>query len=100
MGQKIIPELIFAYGQTGSGKTYTMNGPKDNPGVNLRALKHLFKISEERSPQFQYKIKVSIFEIYNENINDLIPGAEDVLNVNAKSKSKKTKKDKQKKKKA
>merc|ERR1711994_662841 len=43
---------IFAYGQTGSGKTYTMNGPKENPGVNLRALKHLFKISEERSPQF------------------------------------------------
>merc|ERR1711997_42113 len=86
---------IFAYGQTGSGKTYTMNGPKENPGVNLRALKHLFKISEERSPQFQYKIKVSIFEIYNEVINDLIPGAEDVLNV-GKKKKKKNKKEQEK----
>merc|ERR1712129_308373 len=91
---------IFAFGQTGSGKTYTMNGPKENPGVNLRALKHLFKISEERSPQFQYKIKVSIFEIYNEQINDLIPGAEEVLNAKSKKKNKKKDKQQQKKKKA
>ncbi|KAG9342286.1 hypothetical protein JZ751_016788, partial [Albula glossodonta] len=27
---------ILAYGQTGSGKTYTMMGPKDKPGVNIR----------------------------------------------------------------
>ena len=27
---------IIAYGQTGSGKTYTMMGPEDNPGVNIR----------------------------------------------------------------
>ena len=80
---------IFAYGQTGSGKTYTMNGPKDNPGVNLRALKHLFKISEERAPQFQYKIKVSIFEIYNEQINDLITNAEEEMNGGKKKKAKK-----------
>merc|ERR1712130_326848 len=85
---------IFAYGQTGSGKTYTMNGPKDNPGVNLRALKHLFKISEERSPQFQYKIKVSIFEIYNEKINDLISNAEELLHGSKKKKKGKDKKDK------
>jgi len=87
---------IFAYGQTGSGKTYTMEGPKENPGVNLRALKHLFKIADERSPQFQYKIKVSVFEIYNENINDLIIGAEEALGV--KKKKKKGKDDKKKKK--
>merc|ERR1719229_2038962 len=82
---------IFAYGQTGSGKTYTMNGPKENPGVNLRALKHLFKITEERAPQFQYKIKVSIFEIYNEKINDLIVNAEDVLHGGKKKKKKRGK---------
>ena len=27
---------IIAYGQTGAGKTYTMMGPPENPGVNLR----------------------------------------------------------------
>eukprot|EP01084_Bolivina_argentea_P260514 439972_1 len=85
---------IFAYGQTGSGKTYTMEGPSDNPGVNLRALKYLFKIQEERSPQFQYKIKLSVFEIYNEKINDLITGAEEVLNPSSKKKKKKEKKNK------
>ena len=83
---------IFAYGQTGSGKTYTMNGPPENPGVNLRALKSLFKIAEERSPQFQYKIKVSVFEIYNEKINDLIVGAEELLAAAKSSKKKKKKK--------
>jgi len=67
---------IFAYGQTGSGKTYTMNGPSDNPGVNLRALKHLFKLAEDRKPMFEYEIKVSIFEIYNEEIRDLLLGLE------------------------
>ena len=64
-------------------------GPKENPGVNLRALKHLFKIAEERSPQFQYKIEVSVFEIYNEKINDLITGAEEALGVKKKKKKKK-----------
>ena len=28
---------ILAYGQTSSGKTYTMQGPADNPGVNVRS---------------------------------------------------------------
>ena len=27
---------ILAYGQTGSGKTFTMQGPSDDPGVNVR----------------------------------------------------------------
>ncbi|GFO01989.1 kinesin-like protein [Plakobranchus ocellatus] len=27
---------LLAYGQTGSGKTYTMMGPEDNPGINIR----------------------------------------------------------------
>jgi len=27
---------ILAYGQTGSGKTYTMQGPPNDPGVNVR----------------------------------------------------------------
>src|SRR4051812_25843965 len=39
---------IFAYGQTGSGKTYTMEGAKDSPGVNYRALAELFRVSSER----------------------------------------------------
>ena len=35
---------IIAYGQTGAGKTYTMMGPADNIGVNMRSINELFKI--------------------------------------------------------
>merc|ERR1711973_455858 len=63
---------IFAYGQTGSGKTYTMDGPPDNPGVNLRALEELFKICEERVPMFEYTINVSLYEIYNDKVACLL----------------------------
>ena len=64
---------IFAYGQTGSGKTFTMmgedpDGSGKNVGVNIRALKDLFLIKSERSPDFEYKIYVSMVEIYNEKI--------------------------------
>ena len=39
---------IFAYGQTGSGKTHTMEGPREDPGVNTRAIAELFRLAEER----------------------------------------------------
>jgi len=63
---------IFAYGQTGSGKTYTMQGPKENPGVNIRALTKLFEVAAERYPDIKYEIKVTLLEIYNERIQDLL----------------------------
>lgn len=63
---------IFAYGQTGSGKTYTIEGSQSDPGVNTRALKELFRIKKERQSDYSYKIKISMLEIYNEQIRDLL----------------------------
>jgi len=63
---------IFAYGQTGSGKTWTMDGPREDPGVNLHALQELFKVVSERVPMFEYTITMSVFEIYNNAINCLL----------------------------
>uniref|UniRef100_A0A3B4ZNV2 Kinesin-like protein KIFC3 n=1 Tax=Stegastes partitus TaxID=144197 RepID=A0A3B4ZNV2_9TELE len=57
---------IFAYGQTGSGKTYTMEGSVEHPGINQRALKHLFSEIEERKDMWSYTVTVSSVEIYNE----------------------------------
>lgn len=82
---------IFAYGQTGSGKTYTMEvcmfrrrrgdrsalpaqhlgifffqGSVENPGINKRALKHLFGEIEQRKDMWSYAVTVSSVEIYNE----------------------------------
>ncbi|XP_059363520.1 kinesin-like protein KIFC3 isoform X2 [Carassius carassius] len=63
---------IFAYGQTGSGKTYTMEGTVENPGINQRALKHLFNEIEERKDMWTFTISVSSVEIYNEVLRDLL----------------------------
>ncbi|CAM9700612.1 unnamed protein product [Pylaiella littoralis] len=62
---------VFAYGQTGSGKTYTMEGPKIDRGVNFRALGELFDLSaKDQGKEFQFR--VSMLEVYNESIKDLI----------------------------
>ncbi|KAG9406548.1 hypothetical protein AC1031_002866 [Aphanomyces cochlioides] len=71
---------IFAYGQTGSGKTFTMSGSAENPGINPRALNELFGLKNARSREFNDDITVSIMEIYNEVIRDLL--AENAANTN------------------
>lgn len=63
---------IFAYGQTGSGKTFTMEGPSSNPGINQRALMLLFDETRDRGVDWSYSINVSVIEIYNEMIRDLL----------------------------
>ncbi|KAF7139372.1 hypothetical protein RHSIM_Rhsim07G0213200 [Rhododendron simsii] len=63
---------IFAYGQTGTGKTFTMEGTELNRGVNYRTLEQLFKVAEERKDTYTYKISVSVLEVYNEQIRDLL----------------------------
>ncbi|GLU20244.1 hypothetical protein SLE2022_364540 [Rubroshorea leprosula] len=63
---------IFAYGQTGTGKTFTMEGTEENRGVNYRTLELLFQIAKERSETFMYSISVSVLEVYNEQIRDLL----------------------------
>ncbi|CAM4576847.1 unnamed protein product [Leuciscus chuanchicus] len=63
---------IFAYGQTGSGKTYTMEGVPEDPGINQRALRLLFSEVCEKKPDWDYKITVSMVEIYNETLRNLL----------------------------
>lgn len=63
---------IFAYGQTGSGKTYTMQGSKENPGVFTRTILQLFRVMEEREGTAEYSFEISLLEIYNESIRDLL----------------------------
>ncbi|XP_043842946.1 kinesin-like protein KIFC3 isoform X2 [Dromiciops gliroides] len=63
---------IFAYGQTGAGKTYTMEGTVENPGINQRALQLLFNEVQEKAADWEYTITVSVAEIYNEALRDLL----------------------------
>lgn len=69
---------IFAYGQTGSGKTHTMEGPETDRGVNFRSLRELFAIRDDRMAggNFECSMKLSILEVYNETIVDLLGGGQ------------------------
>lgn len=50
----------------------TQEGPKENPGVNPRALQELFRVSDERKEDYTVEIGVAVLEIYNEQIRDLL----------------------------
>ncbi|PIN02357.1 Kinesin (KAR3 subfamily) [Handroanthus impetiginosus] len=67
---------IFAYGQTGSGKTYTMMGrpgPPDQKGLIPRSLEQVFETRQILQAQgWKYEMQVSMLEIYNETIRDLL----------------------------
>jgi len=65
---------IMAYGQTGSGKTFTMMGPKENPGVNRRAIAELVERlqASQADGDILYKLEASQLEVYNEGIYDLL----------------------------
>lgn len=64
---------IFAYGQTGSGKTYTMDGISSNPGVIPQTVDLLFdSIKNYRHLGWEYEIKATFLEIYNEVLYDLL----------------------------
>jgi kinesin family member C2/C3 len=63
---------VFAYGQTGAGKTFTMQGTPEQPGVNVRAIRDLFRLADSRSDTMEYEVRLSMMEIYNERIRDLL----------------------------
>ncbi|XVF70519.1 hypothetical protein PTKIN_Ptkin11bG0168100 [Pterospermum kingtungense] len=67
---------IFAYGQTGSGKTYTMMGRPGQPeekGLIPRSLEQIFQTKQALQPQgWRYEMQVSMLEIYNETLRDLL----------------------------
>ncbi|XP_057573990.1 chromosome-associated kinesin KIF4A isoform X2 [Hippopotamus amphibius kiboko] len=80
---------VLAYGQTGSGKTYSMGGAytaeqehEPTVGVIPRVIQLLFKEIERKS-DFEFTLKVSYLEIYNEEILDLLcPSREKAPQIN------------------
>jgi kinesin family protein C2/C3 len=63
---------MFAYGQTGSGKTFTMEGTPERRGVNPRSMQLLFERIAQSQKEFSYTVSMSMLEIYNESIRDLL----------------------------
>eukprot|EP01112_Ceratiomyxa_fruticulosa_P015857 TRINITY_DN4728_c0_g1_i2.p1 TRINITY_DN4728_c0_g1~~TRINITY_DN4728_c0_g1_i2.p1 ORF type:complete len:642 (-),score=140.83 TRINITY_DN4728_c0_g1_i2:114-2039(-) len=63
---------IMAYGSTGTGKTYTMQGTLEQPGIIPRSLQALFSLTTMNSDKASYTIEMSMMEIYNETVKDLL----------------------------
>lgn len=65
---------IFAYGATGAGKSHTMSGSDaSGPGVIQNTLRDLYEeIAVRRAQNWQVSVYLSYFEIYNENVRDLL----------------------------
>ena len=62
---------ILAYGQTSSGKTHTMLGNQSTPGVILLSVIDIFRHINE-TPGRAFLLRVSMVEIYNEIVRDLL----------------------------
>lgn len=71
---------LMAYGQTGSGKTHTMVGTPQQPGVNPRAIGRLIKEIHSRN-NWLFSMKISIVEVYKEQVNDLLSKTEEVVKI-------------------
>ncbi|CAL8258989.1 unnamed protein product [Lota lota] len=78
---------VFAYGQTGTGKTFTMEGERsegeqftweEDPlaGIIPRTLHQIFEKLSENNTEFS--VKVSLMEIYNEELFDLLSPNDDI----------------------
>ena len=68
---------IFAYGQTGSGKTFTMEGDsanEQNAGISKRAVYDIFTQMQERTTDEAIEVRLSMLEVCNEQVFDLLAG--------------------------
>ncbi|CAK9004239.1 unnamed protein product [Durusdinium trenchii] len=64
---------LFAYGQTGAGKSYSMVGYGANKGIVPISCEEIFKrISANTDSNLTYEVMVSMVEIYNEQVQDLL----------------------------
>ncbi len=66
---------ILAYGQTSSGKTFTMQGnmAKDKlKGIVPRLINSIFDFIYDSPEHLEFIVKISMLEIYMENIRDLL----------------------------
>lgn len=67
---------IFCYGQTGAGKTHTMEGKVDDSGqrgIMANSFQQIFDhVTLRNDSNETYLVRVSYFEVYNEEIRDLL----------------------------
>lgn len=64
---------LFAYGQTGAGKSYSMVGYGANKGIVPISCEEIFnRIRNNEEKNKEYEVDISMLEIYNERVQDLL----------------------------
>lgn len=64
---------VLTYGQTGAGKSYTMYGKdEEEKGIIPRVIDDLFNLIQVGASNIEYTVSASYFEIYMEQIKDLL----------------------------
>lgn len=64
---------LFAYGQTGSGKSYSIVGYGANKGIIPITCEEIFtRIKQPQPKKVDFQVEVSMLEIYNEQVQDLL----------------------------
>eukprot|EP00037_Helgoeca_nana_P036734 m.12829 g.12829 ORF g.12829 m.12829 type:complete len:876 (+) comp7904_c0_seq1:52-2679(+) len=69
---------VLAYGQTGSGKTHTMFGPPaesglpEMSGIIPRVIAEVFELKEAQRAMATVSIEITVLEVYNEAVRDLL----------------------------
>lgn len=72
---------IFAYGVTSSGKTHTMMGSGAAPGMVPQAIAQVFATVARAGARTEFTLRLSMMEIYNEVLNDLLDPARSNLKL-------------------
>ena len=74
---KGINATVMAYGQTSSGKTFTMTGDQRSPGVVPLATRAVFEHVKKKSEEVEFFLRVTMCEVYNEQVRDLLRSNKD-----------------------
>lgn len=72
MEVNIFNPLYYPTVSVASGKTFTMEGTSDNLGVSPRSIREILSMVESLANVVDYTLTLSMLEIYNETIRDLM----------------------------
>jgi kinesin family protein C2/C3 len=73
---------VIAYGQSLSGKSHTLTGQgqnTDEKGLFFIAIDEIFSISQKRSERYQDSFTLTMLEVQEERLNDLLHGTPTAL---------------------
>lgn len=63
---------MFGAGGVGGGVDANTGQCDGTAGVTPRAVLELFRVLKERESQYEYNVKVSMFELYRDGLRDLV----------------------------